>query len=908
MIRKNWQVVVPLLLLMFFSFSNAIVTFWTDWLWFEETGYAVLFTRSFFAEVWLTFVFGVAFFVAVYGNALLARNLARKTPHHFVEALFEIPQLNALKSGLRWILLAASLVLAYLVGSWAGGQWDIYLRHQNAVAFGIADPLFERDIGFYFFTLPFYSFLYSFTVTLLVFCFAASLLVYLAEGGLWITPRGPELGKKARIHLFSLAALFLLLWGVHYHLELFDLLFSTRGIVSGASYADVHAEMPALKLLTYLSAVAAILVLLSAFQQKYRLAWIGIGGLVVISLVGRRALPELIQRFQVAPNEISMETPYLAQEIKYTRMAYGIDQVQEMEFPALEDLSADAIKKNELTLQNIRLWDHRPLLRTYSQLQVIRTYYDFVDVDNDRYLIDGKSRQVSLSPRELSSERLPSRIWINEHLTYTHGYGLCLGPVNQISKEGLPEFLVKDIPPVATTSIQVKRPQIYYGEKTDSYCFVKTLEKEFDYPSGDENVYTEYTGSGGIPVQGFWRKLLFSFRFKEPKIILSSAITPQSRLMFDRSIPDRVTKAVPFLAFDQDPYMVVSDDGRLFWIMDGYTSGRYFPYSRPTARLGNYIRNSVKATIDAYEGTMRFFISDPMDPVIKAYSKIYPGVFQPLDAMPADLRRHIRYPEDLFTIQANVYATYHMTDPQVFYNKEDLWRIPTTAKTQEGDTPLEPYYTIMKLSGTSEQEEFILMSPFAPARRENMIAWMAARCDEPNYGKLVVYNFPKQRLVYGPSQIVSRVNQDARISQQLALWDRSGSRVLRGSLLVIPVQNSILYIQPLYLASSQEGGLPELKRIIISYGNNIAMEETLELSLSRIFGGAPVGSPTSIASAGPPQTARPQEELSLKALIDQAGAHYERAQSALRQGNWQGYGEEIKRLEEVLKRLKEKAE
>jgi uncharacterized membrane protein (UPF0182 family) len=902
--RKNWQILVPLLLLLLLSFSNAIVTFWTDWLWFEETGYAVLFTRSFFAEVWLAFLFGTLFFLAVYGNALLARALARRTPHLFVQSLFEIPQLDTLRAGLRWILLAGSLVLAYLVGTWAGSQWDIYLRQQNAVAFGVADPVFGRDIGFYFFTLPFYRFLYSFSVMLLVFSFAASVLVYVAEGGVWITPRGPELGRNARIHLFSLATLFLLLWGVHYRLELFDLLFSSRGIVSGASYTDVHAEMPALKGLSYLSVVAALLVLLSGFQQKYRLAWLGIGGLILMSLVGRRALPELMQRIQVAPNEISMETPYLEREIKYTRMAYGIDDVQEREFPALEDLSADAVKKNEQTLQNIRLWDHRPLLRTYSQLQVIRTYYDFVDVDNDRYLIDGKSRQVSLSPRELSSERLPSRSWINEHLNYTHGYGLCLGPVNQISKEGLPEFLVKDIPPVATTSIQVKTPQIYYGEKTDSYCFVKTLEKEFDYPSGDENVYTEYGGSGGIPVRGFWRKLLFSFRFKEPKIILSTAITPESRLMFDRSIPRRVTKAVPFLEFDQDPYMVVSDDGRLVWMMDGYTSGRYFPYSRPTARLGNYIRNSVKATIDAYDGTMQFFISDPRDPVIQAYSQIFPGVFQPLEAMPGDLRRHIRYPEDLFTIQANVYATYHMTDPQVFYNKEDLWRIPTAATNVEGDTPLEPYYTIMRLSGASDREEFILMSTFTPAQRPNMIAWMAARCDEPNYGKLVVYNFPKQRLVYGPSQIVSRINQDARISQQLALWDRSGSKVLRGSLLVIPVQNSVLYIQPLYLVSSQEGGLPELKRIIVSYGNNIAMEESLELSLGRIFGGASAET-TRVPSAVQP--GQRQEERSLKTLIDEASAHYERAQSALRQGNWQGYGEELKRLEEVLKSLKERA-
>jgi len=901
LIKRNWQVAIPILLLVLFSFSNAIVNFWTDWLWFEETGYPVLFTKSFFTEVGLTAVFGLVFFAVLYGNALLARRLARGSSRFYTDPLFELPQLDLIKPGLHWILLAGSLVLSYLVGTWAGHQWDVYLRYQQGTSFGIADPLFARDIGFYFFQLPFYKFLYSFAFTALVFSFLLSFAVYIIEGGFGLTRRGPEIGKAPRLHLFSLASLFLLLWAVHYQLELFDLLFSDRGIVSGASYTDVHAEMPALYGLAVLSLVAALLVMLSAFRQSYRLAWVGVGGLVLMSIVGRMLFPELMQHFHVTPNEKSLEKPYIEHEIKYTRMAYGIDQIRELEFPALEDLSPEAIRKNELTLQNIRLWDHRPLLRTYGQLQVIRTYYDFVDVDNDRYLIDGKSRQVSLSPRELSSERLPSRIWINEHLTYTHGYGLCLGPVNHISPEGLPQFFIKDIPPAATTEIQVTRPQIYYGEKTDSYCFVRTGEKEFDYPAGDENVYTEYSGTGGIPVRHLGRKLLFSFKFKEPKIVLSSAINSESRLMFARSIPARVEKAVPFLAFDQDPYMVIAEDGRLFWIMDGYTTSRYFPYSKPTARLGNYIRNSVKVTIDAYHGTMQFFVSDPRDPVMQVYSRIYPGVFQPLDSMPADLRRHIRYPEDLFTIQANMYATYHMNDPQVFYGKEDLWRTPTIAAASEGDTPLEPYYTIMKLSA-SEREEFILMTPFSPARRENMIAWMAARCDEPNYGKLVVYNFPKQKLVYGPSQIVSRVNQDARISQQLTLWDRSGSRVLRGSLLVIPVENSILYIQPLYLASSQEGSLPELKRIIVAYGNNIAMEETLELSLGRIFGIAATAS----ASAAP-ATALPQQPTgqSLQALIERANTHYERAQNALKQGNWQGYGEEIKQLEKTLLQMKE---
>lgn len=905
--QRNWGILIPILIIILFSFSNAVVNFWTDWLWFEELGYPILFTKSFVTQILLTVVFGFLFFAIVYGNALLARVLAHRGPRYYADNVFDFPQLELFRSSIRWILLGGSLLLAYLFGSWAGNHWDDYLRYQNAADFGMADPLFSKDIGFYFFRLPLYRFLYSFALTSLVFAFLVSALVYLIEGGFWMTRRGPELGKPPRRHLFALAGFFLLLWSVHYQLQLFDLLFSDRGIVFGASYTDVHATMPALRLLMLLSVVAALLVVASGFRRSYRLAWIGVGGLVVVSLGGQTLYPEFMQRLQVAPNEISMEKPYIDLEIKYTRMAYGIDQVHEQEFPALENLSPEAIKKNELTLQNIRLWDHRPLLRTYSQLQVIRTYYDFVDVDNDRYLIDGKSRQVSLSPRELSSERLPSRIWINEHLTYTHGYGLCLGPVNQISQEGLPQFFIKDIPPVATTSIQVTQPRIYYGEKTDSYCFVKTKSKEFDYPSGDENVYTDYNGTGGIPVQGFWRKLLFSFKFKELKILLSTDITPESRLMFARSIPGRVQKAVPFLKFDQDPYMVISTSGHLFWMIDAYTTGEEFPYAKPARGVGNYIRNSVKVVVDAYNGSLNFFISDPKDPVIQVYSRIYPGVFQPLEAMPADLRQHIRYPEDLFTIQANMYTTYHMTDAQVFYNKEDLWRIPTVATTGESDTPLEPYYTIMKLSSESAREEFILMTPFAPARRENMIAWMAARCDEPNYGQLVVYNFPKQRLVYGPSQIVSRINQDARISQQLALWDRSGSRVIRGSLLVIPVENAILYIQPLYLASSQEGSLPELKRIIVAYANSIAMEETLELSLARIFGGAPPSAPAAPSPTSPEITRR-QDDRSLKTLIEQAATHYERAQNALRQGNWQGYGEELKALEEVLKRLKEKTE
>jgi uncharacterized membrane protein (UPF0182 family) len=899
--NRKWFIGLALILIAL-GFLNTAVILWVDWLWFQDLGYPVLFTKSLLTQVSLFAVSGVVFFVVVYSNAQLARRLAPQHSQFDYEHVIEFPQLEGLRRFIRWILLGGTLFLSYVVAGWAGDYWMDYLKFTHSLPFNVQDPLFQRDVGFYMFSFPFYRLLCQFGFVTLFFVLLICLLVYLLEGGVWLTRRGPRLAPAARTHLSAVAALFLVLMSVKYRLDIFDLLFSKRGFVYGASYADIKAVLPALWALVAASLVSALLVFLSAFRRSYRLALGGVVLLILTSVVGTGVYPEILQRLEVAPNEISVEKPYIELGIKFTRMAYGLDSVQEERFPVLQDLDRQALKRNDLTLQNIRLWDHRPLLQTYRQLQVIRPYYDFVDVDNDRYVIDGKYRQVSLAPREIASSKLPSRIWINEHLTYTHGYGLCLGPVNEISREGLPQLMIKDIPPVASTNIMVSRPQIYYGEITDSYCFVNTRSKEFDYPSGDENVYTEYQGSGGIPVKNFFRTLLFSFRFKEPKIILSSDITGDSRLMFDRTISERIRKLVPFLRYDHDPYMVISENGQIYWMMDGYTTGENFPYSLPTEGVGNYIRNSVKTTIDAYNGIVRFYVSDPRDPIIQVYARIFPGVFQPLEAMPKDLRKHMRYPEDLFTLQAGIYATYHMTDPQVFYNKEDLWHIPALSK-YNGESVVEPYYTIMKLNTKDAREEFILMTPFTPASRENMIAWMAARCDEPNYGKLIVYNFPKQRLVYGPLQIGSRINQDTQISQQLTLWNQKGSRVENGTLLVIPIEDSILYIQPLYLAAEQAGNIPELKRIIVAYGNTIAMEENLELSLARIFGGGPLVPKESAVQPTPPSG---REEASLKTLVEQAGESFRRAQQRLRNGDWAGYGEELRKLEETLQTLKGK--
>lgn len=897
--RKNWGLLVILAILFGLGLFNGIIGLWMDWLWFEETGYDVLFTKRIVTQWSLTGLFGLFFFMVVHANAKVARRLAGDQPSFSPDNLIEIPE--GVDQVFRKFLLGGAIFIAYIVGSWAGTKWEVYLAYQNAVAYGSADPLFDKDIGFYFFSLPFYQFIYQFGWALLVFSAIASAAVYLIQGGVQITRSGPRMITPARFHLFGLVAAFLAWRSIHYHLEKYNLLYSDRGVVFGASFTDINAQLPVLSVMIVVSLAAAGLVMAGAFRNRFTLPLVGIGILLGVGFVANQGYPYLIQELEVTPNEISKESPYIAHGVKHTRMAYGIDGVAEEEFPALENLTFETLRQNEQTMQNIRLWDHQPLLQTYGQLQIIRTYYDFVDVDNDRYWIDGKYRQVSLSPRELSSENLPSQTWINEHLTYTHGYGICQGPVNQFTQEGLPTFMIKDIPPVSVTDIKVTRPEIYYGELSHSYCFVKTHAKEFDYPSGEENVFTDYQGGGGIPVEGFLRKLLFGLYFKEPKIILSSDIHAGSRLMFDRAVDTRLRKLAPFLRYDSDPYMVISEEGRLFWIVDGYTVSSLFPYSQPVRGLGNYIRNAVKVAIDAYNGTVRLYVNDPEDVLIKVYSRIYPGVFQPLEAMPEDLRQHLRYPVDLFRVQANIYATYHMTDPQVFYNKEDLWRIPSLSQ-QEGATPLEPYYTIMKLNSEAAREEFILMIPFTPARRENMIAWMAARCDAPNYGQLVVYRFPKQELVYGPSQIVGRINQEAEISQQLTLWGQGGSSVIRGSLLVIPVEESVLYIQPLYLAAASDRNLPELKRVIVAYGNQIAMEETLDLSLARIFGGPTRPAATPVAEAN----GRPREQESAQSLIRNAAETYNRAQSALKEGDWTRYGEETRRLGEILQRLRQR--
>jgi hypothetical protein len=782
------------------------------------------------------------------------------------------------------------------------------------VPFGESDPIFGRDIGFYFFTLPALTTIAHWLFLLLLVCLVGAALLYVVRGSVEFSEQsGLSLERGPRTHLLSLAAGLFLVLAWQSYLGMPNLLFSTKGPVAGATYTDVNATLPLLYLEVGVAVLVAVLAAASLFREGIGLLVAGVG-LYLLALVAGWIYPAIVQRFSVAPNELAKETPYIIHNIAATRKAFGLERVEERELTGETALAAKDIRENQPTINNIRLWDQRPLLDTFSQLQEIRTYYDFKAVDNDRYRLDGELRQVMLSPRELPADQLPNRNWINEHLTFTHGFGLTLGPVNQVRTDGQPVLFVKDIPPATTiAALKIERPEIYFGELSNDRVYVKTKAKEFSYPAGEENVFANYAGEGGVPVGSTWRQMLFATRFADLKLLLSEDLTPESRVLFKRNISERLVEVAPFLRFDSDPYLVISE-GRLFWIADAYTVSDRYPYSQPVAAgFGgsvNYIRNSVKAVVDAYHGHVRLYIADERDPLIQTWARIYPGVLKPLNEMPADLRAHLRYPEDIFKIQAAVYSTWHMDQPQVFYNKEDQWSVASVAEKQgEGGEAqgMEPYYTIMKLPG-ERAEEFILMLPFTPKNKDNLAAWMVARADGEHYGKLIAYRFPKQKLIYGPKQIVGLVNQDPEISRQLTLWNQRGSQVIFGTLMVIPIKESLIYVQPLYLRA-ETGRIPELRRVIVAAENQIAMEPTLEASLARIFGSATAETAQAAAAQatavqpGAQPAAPPPAATAQGLAAAQAKQHHERAIQAQRDGDWARYGEELKRLGAVLEQM-----
>ena len=915
MLQKPLRLVALALLALLFFAGPSLVRFYTDWLWFGEVGYQQVFLTMLRAQGTL---FAVTFAIsAVWLGANLRLALASVgdlRPVFTTREGIEVPLPG--RQQLRMITSGLAVLLAVVIALLASSQWETWLAWRNAVPFGQADPILGRDAGFYVFSLPFFQFIRGLAQGLVLLAALGSAGLYFVSGSLtsrfgampWMTP-------GARRHLSLLAAVFLVLLAFGAWLGQAEQLLRPSGVIYGPGYADVNGRMPAALLLTAVCVLGAGLAALQAFTPRN---WpIPVAAvLYLIVAVGGGVYSTVLQRFVVTPNEQTRESPFIQHNIDATRRAFGLDKVETQELSGDAPLTRDDVTRNAATTENVRLWDHQPLLDTFGQLQVIRTYYDFVSVDNDRYRIDGALRQIMLSPRELNTASLPNRTWVNDRLTFTHGYGMTLGPVNQVTAEGLPVLYVGNLPLETTPELPIEEPSLYFGELSNDYVIVRTGTREFHYPRGEDNVFTQYEGRGGLPIGSFWRKLVFALRFGAYQMLLSNDINDESRILFLRNIRERVQKLAPFLSFDRDPYLVVAD-GRLYWMYDAYTTSTRYPYSTPSGPGGlNYIRNSVKIVIDAYHGTTTVYLADATDPIAASYARIFPGMFVPLADMPPSLREHVRYPEDIFAIQSSVYATYHMTQPAVFYNREDQWEIPVVDDTGEVG-PMQPYYTIMRLPGEAEPE-FIQMLPFTPRSRDNLAAWLAARSDGEHYGTLRAFQFPKQKVIFGPRQVVARINQDQTISPQITLWNQQGSQVIWGTLMVIPIEESLVYVRPLYLRASG-GRIPALTRVIVAYQNQIVMEETLEEGLVRLFGatatgdgnleqvrgpapagGAPVGGPT----VGPSATAGGPDPLA--DLAGQARGHYDRAIEAQRAGDWAKYGEELRLLGELLAKMRQR--
>ncbi|VAX31301.1 UPF0182 protein AF1421 [hydrothermal vent metagenome] len=879
-------VLITAVLALIASFFTSL-SFYTDWLFFKEVGYEAVFRKSFLAKVFTGLAAGgiAALFLLI--NIFIAnrQEFPQGRIYSIEKELYGLKKfdMNRLVKHLGLYLSVLAAVVAVIA---AGGYWKEVLLFMGAQPAGLADPVFSRDVSFYLFRLPLIDSMNTFLSILLLTGIVFTALNYILRGGITYIEGLITIDRRVKRHLALLVSIWIVNLALKFYLDRYALLFNEHGVLYGASYTDINARLLMLNVLTGVSLATAVGFFIGVTRRSKYAAILPLAILGGVYFLGIGVYPSLLQNFKVSPNEIVLEKPYIEQHIKFTRYGYDLERIQTEPFDVSEKLTFTDINRNISTIRNIRLWDEKPLLKTYSQLQQIRTYYKFVDVDNDRYDIEGKYTQVMLSPRELSYEDLPGKSWINERLVFTHGVGLAMGPVSGITREGLPEFFIKDIPPVSTTNVKVTRPEIYYGEKPNDYVIVKTKVKEFSYPTTEGNVYTIYEGTGGIRLSSFIKRMLYATYFGNFKIFLSTDITSESRILYYRNIIERVNTIAPFLLYDSDPYMVVSEKGRLYWIIDAYTFTDRLPYSKPLQQGINYIRNPIKAVVDAYNGAVSFYIVDDKDIIANTYGKIFPTLFKPLSEMPDGLRKHVRYPRSLLRVQARMFSLFHMTDPRVFYNKEDLWEIPV----YKGKS-MEPYYIIMKLPA-GQEEEFVLLLPFTPSKRDNLAAWMAARSDGDNYGKVIVYTFPRDRLVFGPRQVDARIDQNAYISQQLTLWGQSGSDVIRGSLLVIPIERSLIYVQPLYLVATDRVGLPELRRVIVAYGNKVVMEDNLEAALRKLFKG-------SLPELKIPE--RVVAELSQQELGRKALDSLEKAREALRKEDWSAFGEYLKKTEELLR-------
>jgi hypothetical protein len=845
----------------------------------------------------------------------------------------EMPDLTPLAG---WVLGGIALLIALIIGASVSGAWETVLLWIHRVPFSTTataatDPIFNKDISFFLFELPFLRLVQGIFNAIVV----AALLLSLARYVVGASRGGLVFSTPIRVHLAVLGGLFLLSVAAGYQLDKFDLVYSNRGVATGVSFTDQNAQFFAYDVLTVVSGMAAAFLVGGAFT---RLIWplgLTIGVWLLASLVIGRIYPEAVQRFTVAPNQFAQEERYIGNNITMTRLAYNLQGWGDVPFTGDQVLTPAAIQKEADTFQSARLWDPRPLLTSLDQLQTVRKYYDFTGVDTDRYVIGGVKRQVMLSARELALEQNPSATgWVNQRIIYTHGVGAAMVPVNEVGSEGQPQLLISNLPPTSTGGAPtITQPRIYFGERDSSYVVVGARQAEFDYPTGASDTggsvgtQTNWTGTTGIKLDNPMMRLLFAARFRDLDLLISDQVTASSQLLFHRTLSDRLSHIAPFLSFDKDPYVVIDDAGRLVYVQDAFTTSDKFPNAQaidPSTALTSsgitspidYIRNSVKITMNAYDGTMHFYISDPNDPIIRAYAGVFPGLFEPLDAMPADLRAHLRVPEDLFNIQTAMFGRYHVTNTQQFFRKDDLWTVPT-GTTSEQTLPSAAYYVEMRLPGASGVE-FLLLQPMVPTGRPNMIAWVAAQMDAPNYGQTKVYRFPADTTIFGPAQIEAQIDQDPVISAQISLWNQSGSTVIRGSLIVVPLDNALIYLQPIYLQSTGSA-FPGFKRIVVASPRQVVWSDTLGGALNLLLAaeaGAspnPTSNPPPNPSPGPVQTPVPTTNATpppnaglpsdIPGLVAYANLHFQLAQTALRNGDFAQYGTEIQLVQAALQRL-----
>ena len=901
-----------------FSVARAVATFFTNYLWFDSVNLNSVWIKILLTKGALVGTTSLLAFIFIFTNLRLA---VRATPVMDIFESFESQ--DPLSRFRAWTnerflryRLWGSIGLSLFLGAGASQLWEQVLLFLNQQSFGVTDPVFQADVSRYVFGLPLYRLFVSWGFQLVIFTSLIIVLFFVATGALQLRQgRLPEVSSGAKAHLSVLLAFIAILKAFAYRLDSMELLYSPRGKVFGASYTDVIAHLPALNLLILISLFGAVLLLVNIKRRGWLLPATAISLWLAVSIIVGGLVPAAIQRFRVVPDELNKELPYVENHIDYTRLAYGLDSIEEKSFAASPDLSQDDISNNKQTVDNIRLWDPTVLAETYSQLQEIRAYYALQEVDVDRYRINGELTQVMVAARELDQTNLPAVGWVNERLQYTHGFGVVFSPANNVASQGQPDFYVKGVPATTTVAeLEVEQPRIYFGESADSveYVVVNSLQDEVDYPlstEGQSVAYTNYSGDGGVGIGSFFRRLGFALRYSELNLLISNQLSDDSKLIMERNIVSRVKKAAPFLYTDNDPYLALID-GNLFWIIDMYTVSDKYPYAQPadTRRINensglpvnfNYLRNSVKAVVNAYDGTMNFYVVDENDPIMTAYNDIFPDLFSPKSEMSSELLDHIRYPEDLFTIQSDMYRDYHMTDPRVFYADEDPWVIPSDSSTtprvatlrgeftEIGFKPMLPYYLLMSLPGETDLS-YLIFQPFNPENRPNMQSFLVADADPENYGQLIDFRLPKGEFVDGPSQVATRINQDPDISQIFTLLDQQGSSVIKGNLFVVPINQSILYYQPIYLQGEQNP-LPEFKFVVVVFQDRIIMSETLSEALASIFGDELIS-----------DVVEESEGESPLDLLAKATTAFEQAQEQLQKGNLGKYQELIDQAQQYV--------